>query len=209
VDTFVFYDCVQYDDRGWRNRNRIKTRTGPTWLTIPVNSKGAQTNAIPIREIPIVWDSPWNKKHLAALVHNYSKAPHFKEYLPLLEDYYSRHDRLLVDFTCGFTVTIARTLGFQETQFIRSSDLPAHGAKSERLLSILTHLGADHYLSGPSAADYIENDLFAAAGITVEYMKYNYPDYPQLHGDFEPRVSILDLLFMVGADAPRYMDQNS
>ena len=49
----------------------------------------------------------------------------------------------------------------------------------------------------------------SAAGITVEFMTYDYPEYPQLHGAFEARLSILDLLFMVGSEAPRYMVQPS
>ena len=35
-DVFVYYDDVQYDKHGWRNRNRIKTQAGPLWLTVPV-----------------------------------------------------------------------------------------------------------------------------------------------------------------------------
>ena len=40
VDEFILYDDVQYTRRDWRNRNRIKTRQGPRWLTIPVQVKG-------------------------------------------------------------------------------------------------------------------------------------------------------------------------
>jgi hypothetical protein len=29
ADIFVFYDCVQYDKHGWRNRKRIKIAQGP------------------------------------------------------------------------------------------------------------------------------------------------------------------------------------
>ena len=57
ADLFVFYDDVQYDKRGWRNRNRIKTSDGLRWLTIPVHSRGAQTEHIPINQIPIMWDA--------------------------------------------------------------------------------------------------------------------------------------------------------
>ena len=39
ADLFIFYDDVQYDKHGWRNRNQIKTAQGKQWLTIPVNSK--------------------------------------------------------------------------------------------------------------------------------------------------------------------------
>jgi hypothetical protein len=206
ADVFVFYDCVQYDDRGWRNRNLIKTPNGLQWLTIPVNAKGAQINATPINDIRIIWDSPWNKKHWGAVKHNYAKAPHFKSYASLLEGFYARRDTLLADFTCDLTVAIAQELGIQHTQFVRSSTLPAvQGTKTDRLLSIVAHLGAKHYICGPSAKAYIESDKFAAAGITIEYMTYDYPEYPQLHGAFEPRVSILDLLFMVGPEAGRFI----
>src|SRR4030095_13114102 len=100
ADVFVFYDCVQYDDRGWRKRNRIKTPQGAQWLTVPVKSKGAQVHATAIKDIPIVWDADWSKKHLTALRLNYSKAPHFRRYAPWLEACYARRDALLADFTC-------------------------------------------------------------------------------------------------------------
>ena len=204
ADVFVFYDCVQYDDRGWRNRNQIKTPSGLRWLTIPVNAKGAQKNATPIKDIPIVWDRPWNEKHFATLVHNYAKAPFFRRYAPLLEEFYARHDSLLADFTCELTVALARELGL-ETRFVRSSTLPAQGTKTDRLLDILTQLRATRYVSGPTAKDYLEMVKFQQARIEVELMNYDYPEYPQLYDRFEPRVSILDLLFMVGPDAGSYI----
>lgn len=205
ADIFVFYDCVQYDNRGWRNRNRIKTAQGLHWLSIPVNAKGAQTHATPIKDISIVWDSLWSKKHMDTLRRNYAKAPFYQRYASLLEEYYARHDEKLADFTCDLIVALARELGLNKTQFLRSSALPAHGAKTDRLLSILTHLGATHYISGPSARDYIDAEKFAAAGVTLEYLSYNYPEYPQLHGAFESQLSVLDLLFNTGPEAPQYI----
>jgi hypothetical protein len=50
----------------------------------------------------------------------------------------------------------------------------------------------------------MEPEKFAAAQIPFEYMQYNYPEHPQLHPPYDPYVSILDLLFMVGKDASRY-----
>lgn len=208
ADVFVFYDCVQYDDRGWRNRNQIKTPQGLQWLTIPVKAKGAQSKSTLIQDIRIVWDSPWNKKHLATLQHNYGKAPHLADYTELLLEFYSRKDEFLADFTCELTMRLARELGMGKSRFLRSSTLPAHGTKTTRLLSILTHLGATHYISGPSARSYLEPNQFAEAGITVEYMNYAYPAYPQLYGPFLPQVSILDLLFMTGQGAPQYIHED-
>ena len=205
ADLFVFYDDVQYDKHGWRNRNQIKTAQGKQWLTIPVHSKGV-TDGIPIKEVRIDWSKPWARNHLKALTFAYKKAPYFNDYLPLLEDFFSRHDECLSDFTIETTIRLSRELGIASTRFLRSSDLPGiEGARTDRLIQILKHVGAKHYISGPSARDYIEQEKFEQAGITLEYMEYNYPEYPQLYPPFKPYVTILDLLFMTGKNAIEYM----
>lgn len=90
---------------------------------------------------------------------------------------------------------------------MRSSEIPGiDGQKTDRLIQILKQLGATHYISGPSARDYVEEEKFQAAGITIEYMVYDYPEYPQLYPPFDPYVSILDLLFMTGDEALRYIE---
>ena len=205
ADTFVFYDCVQYDEHGWRNRNRIKTANGLQWLTIPVLTKGVHTNNIPIKDVRLVPNNPWKSKHWRGLQQAYGKAPHFKRFGDLLGEFYSRPDTLLADFTCDLTVALAHALGINHTHFVRSSTLQVQGSRTERLLGILTQIGAKHYVSGPSARDYLEVDKLAAAGISVEFMTYKYPEYGQLNGPFEAGVSILDLLFNVGPDAARYI----
>ena len=208
ADLFIFYDDIQYDKRGWRNRNQIKTPRGRQWLTIPVHSRGSQTENIPINQIRIVWDSLWNQDHLKTLRQSYAKAPHFDQYLPLLEKFYQRHDEFLADFTIDLTIAIALELGNKYTRFMRSSELSGIGGhKTERLVQILRSVGATHYISGPSAGDYIEQEKFDEAGITLEYINYNYPEYSQLYPPFDPYVTILDLLFMAGKDAANNFDQ--
>jgi hypothetical protein len=210
ADLFIFYDDVQYDKRGWRNRNQIKTPKGKQWLTVPVYSRGAQVENIPINQIRIVWDNPWNENHLKALQHAYARAPHFARYLPLLETFYQRRDEFLVDFTIDFAVAITRELGNTQTRFRRSSEITGiEGNKTDRLIQILQAVGATHYLSGPSARDYIEIEKFETAGITLEYIEYNYPEYPQLYPPFDSYVSILDLLFMTGPEAASYVFKGS
>ena len=120
----------------------------------------------------------------------YGRAPFFQKYATLLESYYQRHDVLLADFTIDLTVALARELGIRHTRFMRASEVAVTGEKTERLVQILTQVGADHYISGPSAKEYIENEKFRSAGITLEYMDYNYPEYPQLHAPFDPNLSI-------------------
>ena len=55
-------------------------------------------------------------------------------------------------------------------------------------------------------ADYIDETAFKEKGIKLTWFDYGgYPEYPQLWGDFTHAVSILDLLFNCGSEAPRYM----
>jgi RimJ/RimL family protein N-acetyltransferase len=204
ADVFVFLDDVQYDKHGWRNRNRVKTPRGSEWLTIPAHAKGTLIERTPIRDIQIE-GSAWSRKHLRTLVQLYRGAPHFAEYHPWLEAMYASPPKLLADFTIASTVAIAGHLGIRNTRFLRSSDIQAEGAKTDRLIAILQKLGATHYLSGPTAKAYIEPDKFENAGIVLEWMDYVYPEYPQLYPPFDPFVTVLDLLFMTGSDSPRYI----
>ena len=205
ADVFVLYDDVQYDDRGWRNRNRIQTARGAQWLTIPVLGRGAQVEMIPICEVPICWDRPWPRKHWTTIRHAYSRAPFFRRYAGLIEAFYARRDERLADFTIDFIIALARELGLERTRFVRSSMLGIEGGRMERLIGILKAVGARHYISGPSARAYVDEALLGQAGVTIEYMPYDYPEYEQLHPPYDPQVSILDLLFMKGPDAPAYI----
>jgi hypothetical protein len=205
ADLFVFYDDVQYDRLSWRNRNRIKTPQGLVWLTIPVHRRGAVTDQIPINQIQICWDQPWNTNHWSTIEYAYHKAPFFHEHAPSLKTLYERQLELLSDFTIELTIFLARQLGILHTEFIRSSSLQVEGHRTDRLINILNKLGATHYISGPSARDYIEEEKFYSAGITLEYMDYHYPEYPQLYPPFVSQVTILDLLFMTGPDAHKYI----
>ena len=205
ADVFVFYDDVQYDKHGWRNRNRIKTTQGTQWLTIPVLAKGNVSGGLLIKDVAIAPTQDWAKKHLASLRQSYVRAPFFAEYAPLVEQILSKRHERLADLTIASTIALARALGIQHTRFVRSSELGVDGGKTERLVRLMQHLGADRYLSGPSARDYIEPELFARADITLDYKVYDYPEYEQLHPPYDPQVTILDLLFMKGPDAHRYV----
>jgi hypothetical protein len=207
ADLFLFYNDVQYDKHGWRNRNQIKTAQGKQWLTIPVHSHGV-TEGVAINQVRIDWSRDWAKSHLKALTFAYTKAPYFDRYLPRLKELYERHDEYLAAFTIDFSIFLAHELGNDHTRFMCSSDIAdLTGQKTDRLIQILKHVGATDYISGPSARDYLEQDKFDAAGITLEFMEYNYPEYPQLYPPYDPAVTILDLLFMVGPESGQYLGQ--
>jgi hypothetical protein len=202
VDNFIFLDDVQMTNRDWRNRNRIKTPQGICWLTIPVGSHKMRL----IDQVEIS-DHAWQKKHFLSLKQHYGRAPFFREYQPWLEEIYlgriwtrlsSFNQHLIREIACN-RLSIA-------TLFSDSRDYPTQGTKTTRLLSLLRQCGATHYLSGPGARAYLDESLFRAEGIVLEYMAYQgYPEYTQPHGAFEHHVTILDLLFNAGSDSSYYI----
>src|SRR5688500_860312 len=83
VDEFVFLDDVQYTRQNWRNRNRIKTDSGPRWLTIPVGTH------LDRRICDVMLPESWAARHWRELERWYAPSPFFETYRPLLEQLYS------------------------------------------------------------------------------------------------------------------------
>jgi hypothetical protein len=206
ADVFVFYDDVQYDRRGWRNRNRIATDRGPAWLTVPVNAHGSHSG-LQTLDIGIAWDAEphWNVNHMKRLRQAYLRAPYFSTYEAMLEGALATIDHQLVDLLIRTTKTLAAALGISKTRFLRSSELNITGGATERLVEISRSVGADRYITGPSAASYLDESQFASAGIELEYMRYEYPAYEQLYEPYDGHLSLIDLLMMKGPDAPHYI----
>jgi hypothetical protein len=203
VDEFFLYDEVQYTRRDWRNRNLVKTPAGVQWITIPVEVKGRYRASI--RDIRIA-DPLWGRKHWATIVQNYARAPHFRTYRDALEPaFLGSSETHLSPLNRGLLELVCSLLGI--TPNLRWSwEHPSGTTRTERLVDLCKSAGASVYLSGPTAKAYLDETLFASEGIRVEWMDYSgYAEYPQLNGRFEHKVSVLDLLFNVGRDAPRYM----
>lgn len=204
VDEFILYDDMQYTRRDWRNRNKIKTQDGLKWLTIPVENKGKFFQKINETKVT---DHDWCESHFRSIHYNYAKAPYFKMYEDIFEKLYEecKTEEYISQVNYKFLTKICEILGIK-TKITWSSDYELVDGKTERLVGLCQSAGGGYYLSGPAAKDYIVDELFENAGIQLDYMDYSgYPEYPQLYGEFEHGVSVLDLLFNVGPDAPKYM----
>lgn len=202
-DEFVLYDDMQFTRRDWRNRNRIKTANGLIWLTIPVQVKGRFTQRICDT---LVSDPDWPAEHWRSLELAYRRAPHFASVADWLGPLYQGAKQPdLSSVNRHFLRAICDRLGI-DTPLTSSLDYAGSGERSERLATICEQAGASVYLSGPAARDYLDEAPFAARGISVRWFDYSgYPEYPQLWGPFEHGVSVLDLLFNAGNDAPRHL----
>jgi len=203
VDEFILYDDMQFTKRDWRNRNQIKTPQGLQWLTVPVKTRGKFHQSIRETEID---GMEWSHSHWKTLERNYGSALHFSTVAAVFEPLYrnrlythlSELNRTLIEAVCTI-------LGIS-TKITNSWDYSLIDGKSERLADLCKQAGGTEYLSGPSARKYLEEQPFHARGIQVAWFDYNgFPEYPQLWGPFTHQVSILDLLFNCGREAPRYL----
>jgi hypothetical protein len=201
VDEFILYDEAQFTKNDWRNRNKIKTPKGVEWLSIPVGQNIRRR----IRDVELP-DARWQEKHWKALEVNYRRAAHFAELARVFEPLYlQRSYSHLSPLNREFIEAICRYLGIA-TRITNCWDYALGEGRTERLVSLAAQAGADEYVSGPSAKSYLDERLFRAGGIKLSWFDYaGYPAYPQLWGAFTHEVSIMDLLFNCGSDAPRYM----
>lgn len=202
VDEFILYDEVQYTKNDWRNRNNIKTSQGIQWLTIPVRQESLEQK---IEETKIT-DKKWNVKHWRTISQNYSKAKYFKEYKDIFEELYlTSDDEYLSQINYKFIVAVNKILGI-DTKILWSNEYELSGGQTERLINLCKQANATHYLSGPAAKDYFDEDLAKKENIKVEWMDYSgYKEYEQQHPPFEHGVSILDLIFNEGSNATKFL----
>lgn len=203
ADEFILLDDVQFTKRDWRSRNRIKTKDGLCWLTVPVHSKGLFEQRI---IDTMISDPAWSARHWQTIQSAYARTPFFDAYAPRLREVYQRpvSDRLS-EVNRSLIETVCQML--EITTPIRwSSEYHPREGRNERLIDLCVKAGATDYLSGPSARGYVDEAGFASAGVTVHFVDYSgYPEYEQPYPPFEHAVSALDLLFCAGPGARLYL----
>lgn len=202
VDLFVFHDDLQYTKGDWRNRNKIKTPKGAEWLTVPCGTSEHRL----ICDVELT-NSDWQRKHWNLIQTHCVNAPYFKQYSPFFEEIYlGRRWANLSDMNQYVIRAISTELLGMKAQFDDSRAYGLKTAKADRVIELLKKVGATTYLSGPAAKSYLDEFALAAEGIGLEWMSYaGYPEYPQLYPPFDHAVSIVDLIFNTGPDAPSYM----
>jgi len=188
-DVFIFLDTVQYEKNSFINRNKIKTPQGELWLTIPVKTKGHTGSTL---QATLIDDSqPWKAKHRNSIEMNYRKIPRFSERFVKIVPLIELDQPFLADYCYEHLKFWLFELGI-ETQIVRSSTLPISRTKSDLVLDLCMHFGANHYLSGKLGSDYLNENDFTQVGINIEYQHFIPQNYPQLWGDFVPNLSVLD-----------------
>ena len=199
VDIFIIFESVQFSKRSWQQRNKIKTASGPIWLTVPVTSKGKRGQLI--NEVEIDTIRNFHTTHIASLENNYRKSPYFSEYSPELFSLLENGHVHLSELTTELIVWFCKVLGIT-TSIKYSSKMENTGTKADLLAMLCEQVGATEYVSALGSREYLEeSDAFDKRNISIRYNEYEPQEYPQLFGEFVPYMSIIDLLFNVGPES--------
>lgn len=202
-DVFVHYDDVALPQgRSFVSRVQIKSQRGSEWLTAPVK------RARLIKDVELDNTQRWRAQHINMIGHLYAAAPFGQDMKKIVQDMYDADFNAIADLNIATVEKIAAYLGL-EARFIRSSSLGTVSSGSQKLLDIVCNLAGSTYITGHGARNYLDHELFERAGISVEYMNYKLTPYPQLHGDFNPYVSILDAIGNLGCKAKSVLNSNS
>ena len=201
ADVFVYLDAVQYPrGQSFAARNRIKTPNGVTYLTVPVSvPKGSEGKASYL-EVAFA-DDKWRKKHLATVEQSYGRALHFDEVFAAYSQQVESAESL-VGLNIGLIDAFAEYLRI-DTKRVRLSELlPSFGRKTDLIVDVARALDASTYLSGSGGGrEYTDDAVLREHGIELRFDEFEYPRYEQLWGDFEPDLSVLDVLFNCGRES--------
>ena len=184
VDKFVFFDTLQFTKKDWRTRNLIKSTHGKMWLNVPVHKENINTNII---DIKIDNGQKWREKHYKSFYNFYSRSKYFSEYKYLL-DYLKMDWKFLYDLNRYTMESICDALEIKtEIYYSEKINLKSND-KNGRILEVVKELDGNHYITGPKAKNYIDEELFG--DIELEYMKYKTKN----------NFTILDNIFNNGID---------
>ena len=204
---FVFLDDVQWTKRDWRNRNRVRTPQGWSWLTVPAKLEKTYYE-YNICDVQIDNSQNWQESHLGMLRGFYKRSPFFDEIYPIMDNILHKKHRFVVDLNYEIILDICHYLALEDTEFLyaQEMDIPPQIKATDRLLYILLEKIGDvaTYISGPVSKAYLEEDKFTEAGIEVEWHYYEHPYYSQntwRSNVFISYLSVVDLLFNHGKES--------
>lgn len=199
-DKFMYVSEVQFDKKSWQNRNRIRTKDGWIWLTVPTLTKGKSEQKI--SEVEINNQLEWGKKHFQSIRLNYCKAPYYNYYIDFFEALYQKEWINLSELNIYITNYILKELRIS-TKILYDVDFEFHKNKTDRLVEMCEATNCDIYLSNKGSENYVSIPSFQTLGKDHLYVHYLGKEYPQVFRGFEPNLSILDMLFNCGPDESR------
>ncbi|MGO9016312.1 MAG: WbqC family protein [Dissulfurispiraceae bacterium] len=202
-DYFILMDEVQLADRAYQHRNLFLSIQGKAhYLTIPFHKTGYRDKKI--KDL-LVYGNGWQKSHEKFIRYNYKHSAYFDEIYGKLEAFYSKEYHFLLD-ALKESMRISMDFFNIKTKLVQQSELNYNtdSKKSDLILALVKSVGGNIYLSGTGAKDYLKDEDFETAQISLIFNTFSHPVYQQINSkEFIPGLACLDVLFSLGIEKSR------
>lgn len=193
VDIFIVYDNIQYTKKGWFNRNNILINDKKTLFTIPLKS---DSDYLDVKDRFLAVDTHKQiSKILAQIENSYKKAPYFTEVFPLLREIFLYDEKNLFNYIYNSIIFICNYLDISTKICVSSTIKIDHSLLSQnRVLALTKALNANKYINPIGGINLYNKDDFHKEGIELAFLESEVPKYKQFKEQFEPNMSIIDIL---------------
>ncbi len=199
-DIFILFDTAQYVKNQFINRNKIKSKNGSVWLTIPIENNKSYLK--PIKDVLLPKNEKWKEKHWKSILQNYSQTEYFEKHKTYFEKIYNKKWTKLVDINTEIIDYLMGEFNLNKKTLFASEILSKNKKNAtDILIELVENVDGNKYLSGPSGKQYLELSKFKDAGIEVEFQQFEHPIYKQKYNGFETNMAAIDLLFNEGQNS--------
>lgn len=166
VDTFIFYDDVNYIKGGWINRNYININGKDTLFTIPLKNSSSFRK---INEIEVNWDCREMKKLIKTFEQNIKKSSKSKKIINTIVE---ATPKTISDMSILSIKLFSEELGIK-TEFKKSSELEYNkkNDKSLNLIEICNNENSNHYVNPEGGQSLYKKSDFLKYGIKLDFIK--------------------------------------
>ena len=184
----------RYVKQTFRNHCLIATANGIQKLTVPV---AVDHHPALTSEVRLSDHGKWRSEHWNALCSAYGESPFFDYYADDFRPFFERHDwEMLVDFNQAIVMKVV--------ELIEPTPNPSRrDGRLNTLVNNNTLVTNNTLVNNDSNVEANQTTLplgGVGGGLIIPYWQV----YQQRHG-FLPDLSILDLLFCMGPEAPLYL----
>lgn len=188
----------------YRNRCIIATANGPQALTIPIERPtGEQASRMEMKDIRISDHGNWRHIHWQAIVSAYNESPFFEYYADDFRPFFERRFNFLFDFNLQLTHTLCTLLDLTPNIRLTPSFVPTPQQRAQGA-PLPAEMGTDAAdLAAIADFRHVITPKNPSLDPTFTPRTY-YQVFASRHG-FLPNLSIIDLLFNMGNEAPLYL----
>jgi len=197
VDEWVFFDDIQFIDKGWINRNRIlHPEVEKEWqfITIPLAKRGQFDQIV---DITIKQDGKWKQQILGKLGAFKKKAPFYKRAYHLVSKCLEQDEDNLSRFLISTLKETAELLDISVKYHVQSEMNLALGDiehPGQWALRISEKMQANEYVNPVGGKHIFNNKEFVQADIKLSFLQPVIEQYPQRRPEFVSGLSIIDVL---------------